>query len=360
MKTSTRKILTRWRNGDPFLPPLRVRSLALEPATSPRRCDACLELELPGEAGTFRFLVEAKANGTPLQVQAAIYSITECVAAANASASGEWLPLIVVPYLNPERLAELEQKKVSGVDLCGNGVVVVPGRVSIVRSGQPNLYPDSRPLAKPFAGKSALVGRMLLAKPGWENLTALVAGINQAGGEISLPQASKTVQALVEDMLVVRTGTGLKLQEPLRLLDQLGKAFVRPTYRNRRLLRLSPGTDWVKALSAVPALRWEVTGESSVRKYAVLGESGPWRVAVDDLDKAAEAIGGTVEPVPAFADIELVETDDAAVFFQSAADEKGLRWASRVQCWLELQSGDARQQQAANDVRDQILKDAGR
>ena len=342
-----------------FLPPLRVRSLKLEPLDGMGKC-ARLELELPDAAGTFRFLVEARAAGTPLQVQAASYSVMECVAKANMSKPGGWLPLIVVPYLNPERLAELEQKKISGVDLCGNGVVLVPGRAVIVRSGQPNLYPDSRPLGKPFTGKSALVGRMLLVKPGWGSLTALVEGIKQAGGDISLPQASKTVQALVEEMLIARTGTGFKLQESLRLLDRLGQAFTRPVYRNRRLLRLPTGADWAGALSAVPALRWTVTGESSVRKYAVLGESGPWRVAVDDLDQAAAAIGGSVEPVPAFADIELVETDDPIVFFQAAADDAGTRWASRVQCWLELQAGDARQQQAANDVRDQILKDAGR
>ena len=352
-------MLKRWQKGDLFLSPLRVRSLELEPATGSWQCDARLELETVDGMSVYRFLVEARELGTPLQVKAAIDSVTGCVAKANVSKLGEWLPLIVVPYLNAERLTELEQKNVSGVDLCGNGTIIVPGLVTIVRSGQPNLYPSSKPLVKPFTGKSAQVGRMLLAKSGWDSLTALVVGINQAGGEISLPQASKTIQVLVEEMLVSRTGIGFKLQEPLRLLDQLGKAFVRPIYRNRRLLRLSPGINWAKALSAVPALRWTVTGESSVRKYAVLGENSPWRVAVDDLDKASVAIGGSVEPVPAFADIELVETDDTAVFFQSAADDAGMCWASRVQCWLELQSGDARQQQAANDVRDQILKRMG-
>ena len=351
-------MVARWRPGETFLAPLRVLR-AMESLASGRGAEFRVDLALPGEADGFRFLAEVKGSGTPLQVQAAVHAITERVAKARQADAGDWWPLVVVPYLNPERLAELERQCVSGVDVCGNGVVMVPGRLWIVRSGQPNQYPETRPLKDPFSGKSSWVGRILLTQSRWDSLTSLVAGINQAGGEISLPQASKTIQALVDELMVLRTPPALRLQEPLRLLDRLGRAFVRPEYRIRRLLRLSAGTDWAASLAAVPGLRWAVTGETAVRKYAVFGEGGPWRVAVDDLAKAVAAIGGSLETVPAFADIELVETKDAAVYFQAVPDQEGKRWASRVQCWLELQNGDARQQQAAAEVRAQILKEAG-
>ena len=64
-----------------------------------------------------------------------------------------------------------------------------------------------------------------------------------------------------------------------------------------------------------------------------------------------------MEPVPSFADIELMQTEDAGPFFDTEADENGVRWAGRLQAWLELQAGDARQQEAAKDLRTQILKE---
>ena len=60
--------------------------------------------------------------------------------------------------------------------------------------------------------------------------------------------------------------------------------------------------------------------------------------------------------MPSFADLELFETDEPGFFFETTTDENGMRWASRLQTWLELQAGDARQQEAARDVRRQIVR----
>ena len=59
--------------------------------------------------------------------------------------------------------------------------------------------------------------------------------------------------------------------------------------------------------------------------------------------------------MPNCADLELIETEEAGFYFGNEIDEKGDRWASRIQAWLELQSGDARQQDVAKDIREQIL-----
>ena len=62
---------------------------------------------------------------------------------------------------------------------------------------------------------------------------------------------------------------------------------------------------------------------------------------------AESLLGGVPESVPGFADLELLETDEPGFFFETLTDENGVRWASRLQTWLELQAGDARQQAAA-------------
>src|SRR5262245_60008064 len=50
-------------------------------------------------------------------------AVSEAADAALRAAGGGEHALIVVPYLDEEQLGHLEAKGVSGIDLCGNGVV---------------------------------------------------------------------------------------------------------------------------------------------------------------------------------------------------------------------------------------------
>jgi hypothetical protein len=62
------------------------------------------------------------------------------------------------------------------------------------------------------------------------------------------------------------------------------------------------------------------------------------------------------ETVPNFADLELLETDEPGYFYGAEPDAEGVRWASRLQTWLELQVGDGRQRDAARELRQLILQ----
>jgi len=349
-KISEKDLLSRLQPGVVLIPPLVVRQVTVQEAGD--RADARAELGLADGNAGWRFVIEVKAQSTPQAVQSA-------VAQARALARGEERPLILVPYLSSERLAALEREGASGVDLCGNGTVTVAGRFYLFRSGQPNLYPESRPLNNPYAGRSALVSRVLLVRPRWRTLTELADAVHQSGCGLSLSQVSKAVQALSEDVIVSKRGGEIALLEPARLLDRLGAAWRGTPVSASYLLRLKPGTEWNQALAAAAGLRWSVSGTCSVRRYAALGESGPWRVAVDNLARAVKSLGGETEAVPAFSDIELAETEEPGAFFQTETDVSGTRWASPIQCWLELQAGDARQRQAAEEIRVRILKGGG-
>ena len=217
--------------------------------------------------------------------------------------------MIQVPYLSTERLEELEREGVSGVDLCGNGVLIVPGRLYVKSTGAPNRYCDSRPLSNPYRGRSAMVARMLLQQPKWESLSDLARGLEAAGASLSLPQVSKAVQALAEDLMVSKNGGVIALADPLRLLDKLASQWRKPRILGRRIVRLSPGLDWAGALSTSPMLKWAVTGESSITRYAIFSQGGPRRIAVTNLALASTFLGGETESVPNFGDIELLETD---------------------------------------------------
>lgn len=368
MQITVSSMISRLRVGEVLLAPLVIKSCVVPAGTRDEGLDARLEVGMPGRPEGFRFVVQTKTRGTPQNIQLAMLQ------ARAATRAGEW-PMIQVPYLSPEKIGELEKAGVSGVDLCGNGVVVVPGQLWVVRVGAENRFRDSRPLSNPYRGRSALVARMLLRMPRWQTLSELAAEITSAGGELSLPQVSKAVQAMAEDLIVSKESGVIRLRDPLRLLDNLGAEWKKPRqfwspagsagrtasrYSSRQPLRLPKGTDWAQALSSASGLRWGVSGESSVGHYAIFAQGGPRRIVVSDMGLALARLGGTPEPVPSFADIELLESEDQEAFFDLEVDENGVRWAGKLQTWLELQAGDARQQEAAKDIREQILKEAGR
>ncbi|MFN7841996.1 MAG: hypothetical protein ACK5N9_09770, partial [Pirellula sp.] len=154
-KIDPQLMLDRLHSGEPLLPPLVIRHASFE---SDRAIDALLEVSFSGATEIERFAVDCKTRSTKEDFQKATQQAVD-----NAERLG-CHPLIFLPYLSPDRLAELESVAVSGIDLCGNGIVYVPNRICVVRTGQPNLYPDSRPVANPFRGRSGLVARMLIGK----------------------------------------------------------------------------------------------------------------------------------------------------------------------------------------------------
>ena len=147
-KIDHRLMLDRLHSGQPLLPPLVIRNASF---VSDPAIDVLLEVAFNGAADIERFNVECKTRSTKEDFRKATWQ-----AADNARRLG-CHPLIFLPYLSPDRLAELESMAVSGIDLCGNGIVYVPDRICVVRTGQPNRYPDSRPVANPFRGRSGLV-----------------------------------------------------------------------------------------------------------------------------------------------------------------------------------------------------------
>jgi hypothetical protein len=202
-----------------------------------------------------------------------------------------------------------------------------------------------------------LVARKLLTEPVWPSLNKMVRSIEDAGADLSMAQASKAIRALEEELIVVKLGGVIKLQDPMRLLDKLGSEWRKPVIGARKAVRLNEDElSWTNRFSSDTKLRWALTGESSASRYVIFSQGGPRRIAVSDLSSAALLLGGVTEPVPNFADLELFETDEPGFFFETATDERGVRWASRLQTWLELQAGDARQQEAAGDLRCQILR----
>ena len=354
-----------------LLPPLQLDTVDVT-LSKPEKADAFLSLKLRSNLPTdfFYFLVEIKSQNTPRIIHQAI---TQVQAYTKERNDPEVFPMIVVPYLSEDRLAELEEAGVSGIDLCGNGIVTIPGRIFVYRTGNENRYPASRPVSNPYQGKSGVVGRMFL---NYEYATVLDDDENrvretgrqtsalgeireailQRDVDISLAQVSKTISALVEERILGKQGRAIYVLDPDLLLERLANAWPRPTKR-RTYLKLPGGqsalsrlkweegqTDWNRKF------KWAITGESSVGRHFPFAQGGPLEVAVTSSRKAKDLLQAAEESVPNFADVALLESDEPGYYFDNDVDENGLRWANVLQTWIELQNGDARQKDAAREI----------
>ena len=350
-KIDVQLMLDRLRPGKPLLPPLVIRDAVLQ---NDRALDALIEVSFASDNATERFLVECKTRSTPEVFRKAIQQASD-----NARRLG-CHPLILLPYLSPDRLSELEDLAVSGIDLCGNGIVYVPNHMFVLRTGHPNLYPDSRPIANPYRGRSAFVARMLIIKPHWDTLSALTEAIEKQAQlkGLSLSQVSKAITAFTEEMLVTKAGNTIQLTDPIRMLDQLGKNWRRRPPRRQRTYRSLDGKPKLNELSRSKKLAWSLTGESSATRYCTIAQGGPLKVAVSDLKLAESLLSLTPESVPSFADIVLMETKEDEYFFSNERDSEGIRYSSRIQTWLELNDGDARQRETAKDLYQAIIKES--
>ena len=60
---------------------------------------------------------------------------------------------------------KLEAEGVSGIDLCGNGVIVVPDQLLVLRTGFPNRFRWEGTIKNVYRKNSSIVARVFLLVP---------------------------------------------------------------------------------------------------------------------------------------------------------------------------------------------------
>lgn len=128
------EMLSEFRDGY-SIPPLLLRlKKVLAPASA---ADAILEATWDSQK--FEFIAEFKSRSRPLVFEEAVRQ-AEAAAAETSS-----YPMVVLPFISSNQLDQLVERNVSGVDLSGNGVITIPNRMLVYRSGMKNQYPESAP-----------------------------------------------------------------------------------------------------------------------------------------------------------------------------------------------------------------------
>lgn len=168
---SEQTILEALQNEQVQLPPLTIRLLQQRQVVrspvggDPFGIDAIIAASW--DARSWQFAAELKSLATPQAFQNAVGVIQPTAQQVGLN------PMVVMPYLSPDSIAALENKRVSGIDLCGNGVVIVPGELLVVRTGRPNRFPQSAPIRNVYRGDSSLVARAFLSQPEYRAVSAV-------------------------------------------------------------------------------------------------------------------------------------------------------------------------------------------
>lgn len=340
----------------PALGPVPLTWLETEPRLADQmQADGRLSARIGGR--TLTYVVEYKSSWNERSFQAAIEQ-----ARRYASASPPDLPLVVLPYLNDAHLNQLTAAGVSGLDLCGNAYLTDGQNWLLFITGRPNRFKTAQPLKSPYWGQAGLVARTLLVQPTFPDAQALRAGLLARGGTASQPVVSRALTVLRNDLIVSNARKSeVRLLDPKRLLGRLAdewgrKGQAKVLWRGRMVGSPQEFMPELFAEARHLGVRLGVTGLGSATRYASLATENVAYLYADrpgELLPSLAKLGG--EETRRFPNLEIRTAPDEGVFFNLRPDAQGVGWAPPVQTYLELQSGDARLQQGADGVEQQVI-----
>lgn len=321
------------------------------PAQSSGNRGPDFSVDLTWDGQTHRFIVEAKSRSAPRVLSTAAERAREFAKTTGL------LPMVVVPYLAERQARALIEQGVSCLDLSGNGVVVVPGKLLLCRTGRPNRYPESQPVRFAYRGSTSVVPRVFLLRPSYRSVKEIGDEIRARGVEVAPSTVSKALTRLEEDILVNRTDDRIALVQPDELLDRLARSYRQP--RTMRTAELRTGLALWDVFRRCPeGLRCVLTGASSMAAYAVGARGDISSVYCESISRLKQSLGDAWNETTRFADLRVLETRDKELYFDTRPSNEGVVVASPVQAYIELASGDKRDKQMAEQVRTKILSEA--
>ena len=338
------------------LAPLTFRLIQFDAKVdSNRRFDALVEVSWKNI--TAKFVVEFKSLSTPMVFQNTLNMLK------SLSLQNDCLPMLVMPFLSESQLQELEREGISGIDLCGNGVVIAPQRFSVFRSGKENRFPSSALIKNVYRKNSSMVSRVFLVKENYEAVQKICDEVNRRNllvnswnkNPISLSTVSKVLKTL-EDDLIIQRNNSIRLVQPDKLLEKLRVNYSRIETKVQVQMKITDDnetiTKMLSRISRVAEIPVMATGLSSVNRYAVMQRGDMLSVYCPRIDKIIELIPGYQED--RFPNLELIQTEDETVYFD-AREQENFLWASPIQVYLELIAGDKRDQETAEQVKSFIF-----
>jgi len=340
---------------------LQAIKIELDKSNMPDKNNRRIDAKIIGcwDNQKINFAAEIKTLSTPKIFMEAIAVLKE------KTRSGTLVPLIICPFLSEEQLQKLENEGINGVDLCGNGAINIPGKISIFRTGYKNLFPTGGPIKNVYRKTSSLVGRTLLSCPRFDSVTQLTEEIGEkdffakTAGRLPLTfgTVSKCLSAMVQDLIISKDKRRIDLLQPDKLIDMLARNYTESNedavISTKIDLDENKLTQRLADLSVQLKVPIVATGLSSVSRYAVMEQDKKFSIYCPRSEELLDELGAS-KTIKRFPNLEIHETKDSTVYFD-AYNEDGFCWASPIQTYLELISGDKRDRETAGQVLKYIL-----
>lgn len=275
--------------------------------------------------------------------------------------SAQMTTLMILPYLSEKHLQELLDAGLNGLDLCGNAIIKTTNEF-VWLSGKINKFRINQSLKNPYAGKSALVGRMLLEQPVFRKLEDFENAINLRGAQLSIAMISRVLKELRAEIIVDSWhGNKIYLLQPEKLLDRLEETWKSTAKQSITLWRGKISQSINTFLPKIFAnannanLRAVMTGVGSVSHYSNVG-----------MENIAYVYAHAVEPLLSnldaqstefFPNLEIRRPPNETTYFDAYTDNDGIHWASLLQTYLEMRNDDIRLQQSAIPLRQRLLEE---
>ncbi len=314
--------------------------------------------EIAWNGSQFVFALETGLLSSPKAIEAKVERAGQLARQFNVN------PMILVPYLSEEQLRKLELRCVSGLDLCGNGVIIIPERLLVYRTGNPNKYPSSSPIRNVYRKASSLVGRVFLRRPKYESAQAVVDEIAARRANVTLSTVSKVCASMADDLIIERDRRGrrtsFRLLQPDKLLERLAANFTSPnvydSFTGQLRLENAPFRQMLESWQEDTGQLIIRTGASSSDLYATMAREPVSRYYCTDVSGLVERLGENLVETNRFPNIQLLETEDPTVYF----DPNNAIDASPVQSYLELAVGDKRDRETAQQIERRLLQELER
>jgi len=338
--------------------PLKLVAVERKPTRKGQRktpeVDAMIELAWGRK--TYRFAVECRGVSTPKEIAAAIET------AKQSSRPPRSFPMVFVPYLPQSRFRLLQEQQVSGIDLSGNALIMVPDEILVSRTGAPNNFRRAGVIKNVYRKNSSIIARVFLLKPQYNSITQLMEEIQSRGGTITQATISKVCASLDQNLVIERTKgqlprtRSLRLIQPDKLLELLTENYAPPLIKRRLSARTTLAPDGfcrrIVEWGREAAEKATLTGASSAGQYVVMAREPIQSLYCSNLESLLKRLGPDMEETSRFPNIELLETDENFVYFDARDDLA----ASPVQTYLELMQGDKRGRETAEQLRKTILQ----
>ena len=300
------------------------------------------------------FVVEMLGQATPKQVEMILLRLKEKTGSGSGQRadSNSLFPIIIAPYLSEQALNRLAEAEISGIDLSGNGVIVIPGKLFVYRVGAKNKFLSNAPIKNVFRGTSSLVARVFFNKSEYKNVGEILNEITTRGGKTTFPTVSKVLKSLEEELLIAR-GEKVRLIDAKNLLERLRENYRRPEVR----LRLSIKCSNVPKDLQQMAQNAESKGIQYVRddpaRYTVIPSGAlPIKIFTESISDLTDGI--ILTETMRFPDLELIETDEKNIYFDRRKNEN-FYWLSPLETYLELANEGKREQEMADSIIKQLF-----